>query len=300
MISFFITEAGLPVKVKSITDKYMRRLFGLSGACLEGVLLGLTGGYNTAVKCAVRLKADYPESVNQAKRVALFFTNPGISFTVLLVGATLSGSLLTGLRIYSEAVFYNLLIAYIYNKFNKLSDEIIVRKSEADISHSFVSAVKSATEVIISVSFNIIFFSCIICIIGNIFKSETIDRILILISEVSSAVIYSSEGCPFYITAGITVFGGICIFIQNLDDLKKLEVRPFHFILIRVIHSFLVGVTEYIYSLFFPDAVYTSAQYRVRLTSSDNASGTAALIFLCIIYLFAVRNIKSKGIRQRK
>lgn len=300
VISFFVMETGFSVKLKHLTEKLTIKLFGLSGVSLEGMLLGLTGGYNTAVKCAVILKEKYPDAANQAKRIALFFMNPGISFTTLLAGAYLSGSIKAGIRLYAEAVFYNLFLAFLYNRFSRISDKIIVRTETKSVSDAFVSAVKSASAAIISISFNIIFFSCLVSITGEILPLQASEVILTLLSEVSSGVIFSTENCPFYITAGITAFGGLCIFIQNLEDIKKLGIRPVHFLGVRIIHGFLTGITEYAYSLIFPDAVYSSALITVKFSSSGNPVGTAALLFLCVIYLFAVRSIKSPNLRQRK
>ncbi len=300
VISFFILETGIPVKIKYITDKILRNLFGLSGNCLEGVILGLTGGYNTAVKCAVKLKNEKTIKAEQAKRLAIFFTNPGISFTVMLAGTTLSGSLSTGLRLYAETVFLNFLSAYIYNKFNKYADNIQITENNKRISDAFVSAVEAGSSVILSVSFNIIIFSCIVCIIVSLLPFQGINEIIRLLSEVSFAVTYSSSAYPFYITAGILTFGGLCIFIQNLSDLKKLSVKPSSFLLIRIIHSVLITLAEFIFSRLFPESVYTSALYSVKFTASENITGTLALIFLCAVYLISVRNIKRMKFATKK
>ncbi len=291
VISFFIIESGFPVKLRLIASRVMLPLFGLSGNCLEGVLLGLTGGYNTAVKCAVKMKEENTVGEEQTKRIALLFTNPGISFTVLLTGVTLTGSLLTGLRIYAETVFYNILIAYIYNKSHKLTDDKRIIRRKTEITEAFISSVEASSRVIISISFNIIIFSCFICLVDNIFPFISLP--LKLISEVSTAVLYSASAFPLCVTAGVLTFGGFCIFIQNLKDLRILRVKASSFLAIRIIHAIFVTATEYAFSLLFPESVTTASYFPVKISASDNITGSLSLIFLCLVFLYSVKNIKS-------
>lgn len=300
VISFFILETGFPLKIKHITDGLLRFLFGLSGNCLEGVILGLSGGYNTAVKCAVRLRENNAISAEQAKKLSLFFTNPGISFTVLLTGSALSGSIAAGFRLYAETVILNLITAYLYNKTKPNKEIIPVTGYSKGISDAFILAVESASKVIISISFNIIFFSCLTSVIAHLLPNSFINEIIRLISEVSSAVIYSSTKYPFYITAGILTFGGICIFIQNLADLKKLGIKPSDFLKIRLLQSSLVTTAEYILSIIFPESTLTAVIYPVKVSASDNAAGTLSLIFLCAVYLIAVKNLTGKRSATKK
>ncbi len=298
VISFFIIETGLPVKMKHIATRLLIPLFGLSGNCLEGILLGLTGGYNSAVKCAVKMKQENTSSDEQTKRIALLFTNPGISFTVLLTGASLSGSLAIGMRIYAETVFYNLLIAYIYNRIYKLSAEEIIFRRKTDITEAFISSVDASSRVIISISFNIVIFSCFISLIENIFPNISLQ--LKLISEVSSAVLYSASAFPLCVTAGVLTFGGLCIFIQNLKDLRILKIKPASFLAVRIIHAVFVSATEYVFSLLFPESVAAATYFPVKITASGNITGSLSLIFLCLVFLYSVKNIKRDSRTTKK
>lgn len=300
VIAFLLLETGFPVKVKYITDRPLRRLCGLSGNCLEGVLLGLSGGYNTAVKCAVRLKENNLITETEAGRLALFFTNPGVSFTVMLAGAALTGSVRKGLMLYAETVFFNVLTAYLYNKKHNNTRHIDIRVKNRPLGAALVSAVDSASSVALSISFNIIFFSCITGISEELLPFTAVNELLKLTGEVSSAVIYSNGKYPFFITAGALTFGGICIFIQNLGDLKKLGIKPREFLLLRIFYALTVAVTEYILTIVFPESIYTGVIYPVKFTASKNITGSPALIFLCAVYLISVRSIKSGKIMTKK
>ena len=300
VLAFLLLDTGFSVKVKHLTDKALKSLAGLSGNCLEGVLLGLTGGYNTAVKSALRLKENNLITAGEAVRLALFFTNPGVSFTVMLAGATLAGALKTGLRLYSETLFLNLLTAFLYNLRLNNTEHIAIRAQNKPIGSAFVGAVDSAASVMLSISFNVVFFSCITSLFEKLIPFDTVTSILRLTGEVSSGVIYSSGKYPFYITAGVLTFGGICIFIQNLGDLKKLKIKPHKFLLLRIFYALSVSVTEYILSKVFPESIYAGIIYPVKFTASNNITGSLALIFLCAVYLVAVRNINNRKIPTKK
>ena len=298
--AFFILEVGFPVKVKNITHFALVKMFGLSGSCLEGIFLGLTGGYNTAVKCAVKLHNDNIITAEEARRLGLFFTNPGLSFTVILTGSALYGDILCGLRLYTETLLLNIISAYLYNKAHKNTADTVIIKKDTAISKAFVSSVDSSAAAVLSISFNIMFFSCIVGILERLVPLNGLIEILRLTGEVSSAVVYSSSMYPFYITSGILSFGGFCIFIQNLGDLKTLNIKPSEFIFIRLFHSASVIITEYILSLIFPESVCASLSYQVKFTSSADLIGSLALIFLCAVYLFSVRAVKVRAEMTKK
>lgn len=299
-LSFFMTEAGFPVKIKSFTNKLLIILFGLNGNCLDAVIPGLTGGYNTAVKCALRLYEGKRIDIEQAKRIALFFTNPGISFTVILTGLTLNGSLITGIRIYLFSVLISIIFAYIYNRFNRYTAVYPSASGEFNISSAFINAVEKASSGIISISFNIIFFAGMSAVFSRLLPFDIAGLLITLTGEVSSGVIYSSEHFPVYITAGVIAFGGFCIFIQNFKDLKKLEISTLTYFSVRIIYAISAATAEYIFSFLFPSAITTANIVSVRLSSSDGVSGTLALIFLCAVFLVSVQNIKNRSTATKK
>ncbi len=292
-ISFFILETGLPVKLKHFTNKPLNILFGLSGNCTEAVFLGLTGGYNTAIKAAVRLKEDGAVTDEQAKRITLFFTNAGISFTVMLAGTSLTGSTVFGTRIYVVSILTNFITAYIYNLCNKNTNNCTITARHTKTAVAFTKAVSSSSTAIISICFSVILFAVLTQLINSLMPFSGINKLITITGEVTSAVIFSSRNLPSYVTAGIITFGGICIFIQNLPDLIKLKISPAQFISVRILNSIISFASEYLISIFFPVSQCTSVLYNGFAVRTGSISGSAALIFLCVVYLISVKNIKS-------
>ncbi len=294
-MSMFILEAGFPVRVLSFTDKTSRNLFGLSGNCAEGIVLGLTGGYNTAVKAAVRLRESGRITDNEGMRIALFFTNPGISFTVLLTGATLSGSFTTGLRLYAEGLTASIISAYIYNILNKNTAFKSLTAENANTSDALISAVRASSSAILSISANIVFFACISAAISAISQTSFLQILISLTGEVCNAVIFSTAKYPLYITSAVLSFGGFCIFIQNLPDIKKLGIHPSHYIFLRFLQASICFAQEFIYSRIFPYSEYAGVVYGLKIAEKNSTAGSIALIFLSVVYLVSVKDLKQKS-----
>ncbi len=298
-MSFFILESGFPVRLSVFTDGKLKKLFGLSGNCLEGVILGLSGGYNTAVKSAVRLFENKRITREEAKRIALFFSNPGISFAIILTGVTLSGSFITGLRLYIESMAVNILSAFLYNKFNKNTKHISVTASNSSAADALVKAVQSASSAIISISFNIIFFACLTAIICNLIPVSPLNNLITLTAEICNAVIFSVKEYPLFVTSGVLTFGGLCIFIQNLSDIRKLNIKPSVYLITRLLSGIISAVAEFIYSRFFPYSHPASTAFQIKITKESSTAGTLALIFLAAVYLLSVKDIRQKRIYDK-
>ena len=299
-LTYFILETGFPVKVLSLTSKLLNFLFGLSVGSLPAVISGLIGGYNSAAKAAVSLSEKGQITSEEAKRIALFFTSPGLSFTVLITGITLSGSVVVGLRLYIQGIIINITLSYLYNRTHTYLHNYTTKNSNISTSEAFINAVHQSSSAIISISFNIIFFAVISAIATEMTDSTVITNIIYLTGEVSNAVIYSVSTFPSYITAGVLGFGGFCIFMQLLPDLKALGILPVHFLSFRFLYGSLCLISEFIYTKIFPVAKHASANFQIKLTENGNTTGTIALIFLAVIYLLSVKEMKQRNFTTNK
>ena len=106
--SFFILEAGFPKRLKDKISPLLNFLFGVSGDSLECIILGLFSGYNMAVKSAVNANKKGKITSEEAKRIALFFTNAGVSFSVLITGNVIYNDTDTGIRLPDSSILTTL------------------------------------------------------------------------------------------------------------------------------------------------------------------------------------------------
>ncbi len=291
-LASFITGTGFSQQLKARLHKPMSFLFGIDGGCLEAMLTGLTGGYNVALKTACVLYEKGKTSAEAARRCALFFTSPGLAFTVAVTGISLYNDFNTGIRFYIITTAVSLLTSIIYNiKHRNFTGFTGYSKNER-ISEIFISSVSSSSNAVISICFSIVLFAAFTQLLYSVIPIKPVCDIIRLLAEVSSAIIFSSSAYPTSVTLFCLTFAGLCIFIQSLPDLKKLDIKPSQYLKVRFIQASLCGAAEFIYTRLFPSSVAVVAHNITLSSHKGTAFGSVTLIFMCLIFLWEVKSIK--------
>ena len=291
-ISCFLTEYGFSDGLKRKAEKITKRLFGLSGACLEAMVTGLTTGYVSAVKGAEILYKNNKISSAEAKRLALFFSNPGISFTVIFFGGMLCNSVFYGIKLYFISASVNVLSAAVYNLINKNTSFCRYEKKKNSALSSFTKACEISSASIIRICFSIIIFSAIQVILTRLADATPLSVLIKLAGEVSSAIIYSTENYSVVVSFFVLQYGGFCILLQVTEGLKNIEIKPSAYLIIRLILSFTSSAFLYVLSPVFPLPVICITDKTVISFSTNSLTGIFSLLLLCFVYLYSVRGIR--------
>ncbi|MBR3768408.1 MAG: hypothetical protein IKL10_09265 [Clostridia bacterium] len=301
IISYYLLNSGFSDKTRKRLHKYLLRLFGLSGNCSEAVIIGLTGGYNTAIKSAVKLSEDGKISKTEAKRLALFFTCPGLSFCINVTGIAVYSNIKVGVQLFISNILTCVIFGFLYNLRNKNNNQYIEANTQKQ-SSPFVMSVASASSSIISVCSWIILFSAAISGLSAVFGNiKILNTFFSLFGEISGAVIFASENFSFAITAFCLNFGGFCIFLQQLPDITALEIKPRNYLIIRLFQAAVCAGIQQLISFLFPIFVSVySEPIRIKLFSSS-AVGSFTLLLLSIVLIVSVRdNLTDKKPTQYK
>lgn len=284
-VSFFILEIPIPDKLKLFTERITARLFGLSGNTLTTIITGLTGGYNVSCRNACKLLEKKQITENEAKRLATFFSSPGLSFCIGITGLAVYNSATVGLRLFLSGIAADFLIMCIYNLLFPLKKQLSCQESKTDISSSFVQAVSNSSSAIISISFWIILFSTIKALLSRITFSTSFTAFCELFCEVSSGVFFASNNYNLYVCAFCLFSGGFCVFLQQLPDLLYLKIKPLFFLSIKLLRSLSSVLILKASFLFFPSGIPVfNPAFSYRIFSSA-PSGTLALLFLCFMFI---------------
>lgn len=288
----FITGTGFSQRLKARLHKPISILFGIDGGCLEAMLTGLTGGYNVALKTACALYEKEKTTAEAARRCALFFTSPGLAFTVAVAGISLYNDVNTGIRFYVITTAVSLLTAIIYNIKHRNYTVFKGYVKNESISEIFINSVSSSSNAVISICFSIVLFSVLTQLLYSVIPIKPVCDLIRLLAEVSSAIIFSSSVYHTSVTLFCLAFAGFCIFIQSLPDLKKLDIRPLQYFKVRLLQAALCGIAELIYTSLFPSSVAAVAHNITLSSHKGTAFGSVALIFMCLIFLWEAKSIK--------
>lgn len=298
VITYFFLGTGFSKSLKKFIGKFTAPLFGLSGNTAEIILTGLLGGYNTAIKSAVKKLSSDEISTEEAKRLSLFFTCPGVSFCICICGLSVYSDIKAGIILLSANILSCLITASLYNIFrkNKISDTVV--NKSYNISSAFVDAVASSATAVMGIISWICVFSVIIAALNIYIPFHSINTILSLTGEISSAIIFAKNNFSLGITAFCLSFGGLCIFFQQLPDIIAIGISPVYYLVVRLIQAVLCSVIAKFLFILFPVSIGVSADYPVFIPSRTSIPGSVALIIMGIILLNSLKTAKTQLIHQ--
>lgn len=294
LISSFFLCCKIPDKVILFFDKPMKFLFGISGKSLQAVVAGLTCGYNVAAKNAVKLYGENVADLKQAQRTALFFTSPGISFCINIVGRGIYKSSEVGFKFYVSSIIASLACAAVYNIFFPNSPSLKLSRKNFSFSQALSDSVESASKTIIGICAWIILFYALLQAFNTANISPYVKSFMELFGEVTSGTAYAAEKYSTLVSAFVLNFGGICIFLQQIPDIVKLKIRLSAFLVSRIAVSLLGSVIFFISDYLFPTKFMSSASLTQTQAFSHSPVGSAALMLLCLIFLYCVANGKKR------
>ena len=289
VLMYMILNTGLPHSLKSKIHRITVKLFGLSGNCAEGILLGMIGGYNAAIKNAVAAYNKRLISRAEAKHISMYFSNPGISFCIMIFGFTIYKSAAVGLFVFTASNLISLITAFI-NRPKNIYPPSLNESTEANLSFSdaFISAVNNAGKTVISVSLWILVFAVIKASVKSIFPFEGFLKLFDIFSDISTGLFVAAESysLPFCVFA--LVSGGICIHLQQTEDIRYLEMNSMKFLISKLINAFATSAVTWIalkMNLF--NTAINTLSYSIKPISGTPLSSLSLVLLVAVFFSLA-------------
>lgn len=284
MITYLMLYTGIPTNIKAKIHRITIRLFGLSGNCAEGILIGLTGGYNAAIKTATALRKNNSITQEEAKKLAVYFSNPGISFCVLIFGITIFNSIGLGIFIFAISILIGLVTAFfLCKKCNSAFKESVSNKRS--ISDCIILSVNQAGKTLISICLWIITFSIIKSVIKCIIPTESIIRLFEVFADISTGIFIAADNysLPFCVFALLS--GGICILLQQAEDIRYLKISLIELLSVKLVNACSVSlITSFMLRLNIFSKVLETISYQTKLLSGTPISSLSLVLLLCILF----------------
>lgn len=166
VLSTLCVELGLIQALGKLTERLMRPMFRVNGACTGAFLLGIVGGYPVGARTAISLYEKKQCSKAEAERLLSFCNNSGPAFILGVVGAGIFSSSSAGLWLYGAHVAASILVGLVFRFYgDSASCSASPSLSPAPVntfSEAFTGSVKSAFSSALNICAFVIFFTVVI------------------------------------------------------------------------------------------------------------------------------------------
>ena len=302
ILSSFASAGPCPAWLLRVMAVPLRILFGLSSGCAIPLMLGLVGGYPLAAKTASAAKRKELITEEDARRLTLFFTCPGIPFTVIAVGEGFFLSRAIGWTLFISCTLADLLMAACYNLITAKQEESCwhpVTAETVPLSARFVGSVEQAIRAMASVCAWIAAFYAFSSLLAAVCGEKT-WRTVSLFAEITSAVAAAQERHTIPLAAFCLAFGGLCIFCQLLPDILSRGVGAGRFLVVRLLGGGIAFLIETALLRLLAIPVPTQTRIGSLYLSADSAAGSAGLLFLCIVFMAEIAHPGTGRLRRKQ
>ncbi len=298
LITSIITSAEIPAELRKISHQLTCRAFGLSGNCLTSIITGLFCGYNCAVLSSLNLYNEKRITKEEAFRISVFFTSPGFSFCVIIAGVTFYNSYSIGILMLLSNISACIITAAIYNllyiKKPITEAENINHKTKISLSEN----INMTTETLLRICSWVTLFYCFLPLLKKLTFFAPFSVIFSLFAEVTSGLSFSIKNYNIYAAVLSVSFGGICILLQQLPVLKKLDIKPAIMILSRIVISFLSCLLFYLFIKLFAVEIEAINMHSDINLYYNSFSGSLSLLLLCAVIICYIISDRKQFISQ--
>lgn len=288
VVSSFAANSGAVNFLGRKTDKFFRKIWGLSGTAGSIILFGLFGGFPVGCSMAANLYSRNKITSSEAKRIALSSVNAGPAFVIGAVGTMMLSSFKAGVIIFVSLSVSSLTIAF-FSKWVLPSDgeNRIAEEAEMSLSDALVTSVYSSSKTMLLICAWILIFSCFINILTGTVDNESLTGIIKIFAEVSQGCEKISETKNPAHLAFVIGWSGLCVHCQILPHVIKTGLKIKYFLCSRIFHACLSSlICAGLLSLFPCEiSVFSSGTSAILRTFAVSAPAAAGLLLMCAIFI---------------
>lgn len=261
VLSILLGRLGVPQRLGRRLAPLAGRLFGISGAGLTALPVGLLGGYPMGAACAAELLARGEIDREEAERLLLFVNNSGPAFLIGAVGAGVFGSARAGFLLYGAHAAAAVLTGFLWRRPGGGALDAAAQPGEA-FAAAFPAAVRQAVSAALTVCGFVVCFSVLLGLfehwgIPALLGIKTQERRALFFGlfEIGSAV-GALRGLPpspanLALAAGILGWGGLSVHCQTAALFADCEISLRRHTLGRLCSAFLSALIVYAAAVLF-------------------------------------------------
>lgn len=313
VLSSYIVNSGISLKLSRFFSPIMKVLFRLPGSAAPTVIMSFIGGFPVGARGVAGMYEAGLISENQAKRMSLFCVGAGPAFLITAVGTVLLKNSMLGVIILISQIISGLILGivsrFLYcdenfkspeNKSKNISSKGAFVKSCSDGANGIISL--SALVILFQAFIGVInqsgfadFFANILYVLGLGRFSEILLPAVLEVTGACSQIVES--GFPLWLLSAAVAFGGICVHLQIWGILSDIGINRAVFILFRLLNAVISGFITYFITLFYNpiNSVFNSFNEKPLPDMATHISGSIALLLLSMLFLLSLSRIKSKN-----
>lgn len=161
VLSILLSRLGVPRRIGRRLSPLAGRLFGVSGAGLTALPVGLLGGYPMGAACVAELLAQREIDRDEAERLLLFVNNSGPAFLVGAVGVGVFGSARSGFLLYAAHAAAAVLTGLLFSRPGG-DGRPVEPKAGEPFAAAFPAAVRQAVSAVLTVCGFVVCFSVLL------------------------------------------------------------------------------------------------------------------------------------------
>lgn len=276
-----LSHSSIPRILSKLFTPVLKPVFNISGVGIFAFFMGLISGYPVSAKIIVNFRENNMCSKEECERLLSFTNNSSPLFIIGSVGISLFKSSTIGILLYFSHLLASFTVGYIFrfwksskekllSSYNSFSNDKMQTVNILNFGEILGKSISSAISTIFMVGGFVVFFSVIISILNTSGITNIITYIfnpicsnLNIPNSVSYAVfnglLENTNGIflisniklkqlsiNLILTSFLLGFGGICVFLQIFDIVKKsdLSIKPY------IIGKILQGCFSVFYTFF--------------------------------------------------
>lgn len=161
VLSILLSRLGLPYYLEKLLGRGASRLFGVSGAGIGALFVGLCGGYPLGAAFVAELYQQGSVSRAEAERLLAFCNNSGPAFIVSAVGVGVFGSVRVGLLLYGCHVLAAVLLGLLLRRQQEYSPASAREAPRESFAAALPAAVKQAVGAVLQVCGFVVCFTAL-------------------------------------------------------------------------------------------------------------------------------------------
>lgn len=265
ILSSVLNILGLPSLIGRILSPAASRLYGISGAGVSALIIGLTGGYPLGAAYIADMEQSGAISKSEGERLLAFCNNSGPAFIIGAVGAGVFNSTETGIFLYMIHIISALITGLFFRSRNHHRESQPLLVDNADLLTALPAAVKQAVNSMLTVCGFVVCFSVLT---GILDANGFLSYLCGILSDVSGHELHYSHAllCGLLelgtgvgamrglaatptnlsLAAGLIGWGGISVHMQTYAVIAESKIKGTLHFAGRLINASVASILAYV------------------------------------------------------
>ncbi len=306
VLSSFLMRSGFGRYLEGCFGFVIRHWYRLPDCAGGAIIFSFIGGYPVGVSCVRVLWEQKKITDRQAEQMMLFCVGAGPAFLITGIGTILLNSPQAGVLLFLSQLFSGLLLGRLAGRWLG-EPQPKGNRQQADVpsvsmTEAFMVSCSGAAKSLLNMTAFIAFFSMVLALCERTGLCSAVKNVLMacglsypiannvfhIVMEVTIACQGIGQGgCPLWLMALATGFGGLCVHGQILTMAGKMPMNKKRYLLFRAMNGLLSAGIVYTADRFFPQtaSVFAVSGAVQAKWFSMSAIGSVALLLLSILFV---------------